>query len=345
MSSSLRGLVIIEKDINEDLISWSFPSISEKTDQALKARCGLKNESIQSNFLISKLDTQWQYMLNAPIVEEGSKLTGVCVCILSDAYNPIKFNDLCTLLLKEYLTTKTSIPALQAYLNVYSKGKASCGDNGAFDDASYDPRRALIAPVHELLLAYGIEAIVIWVAVLSKKRIFVYHDKASDVIAAVRSILLLGGWHRQNFSVLRPLCTTSDTEMQDIGALPHVVAGFTNPDVQSMTNNYDLFLDIPNKSFIIPDHAKKDFVMTKFHKQASESFLKSAEGKNDQAVIKAVAVKTKELIDQLTALKGEYPDGKYIKFADIQNWTKELPPNMVNDTFLYNVAAAEGMCK
>jgi hypothetical protein len=145
--------------------------------------------------------------------------------------------------------------------------------------------------------------------------------------------------------VLRPLCTTSQCELDDLKSAGIYVAGFTDKQAESFDQYFDLFLDIPARSFIIPEHAKQYFVMTKFHKQTADAFMKAAEGGNEQAIIKAVALKTKELTDQLTSLQSDGDDGHHLKLTDIQEWTKKLPPNMVNDAFLYAVASAEGLTK
>jgi hypothetical protein len=73
---------------------------------------------------------------------------------------------------------------------------------GNFVDAEHDNLRAMVSPVKKIFETFGIEAIIIWVAMVCKKRIFVYSDKPAEVLAVVRAIPLLGAWHRQVCSVV-----------------------------------------------------------------------------------------------------------------------------------------------
>jgi len=241
-----------------------------------------------------------------------------------------------------YQESNSPLPLLQAYLNVFTTGKVS-SKFGNFEEKEFDNRRALISPVKKLFETFGMEAIVIWVAMLCKKRVFVYSDKLVELQAMIRSFPLLGAWHRQNFDLLRPIVGTTEAELKDLAAAGVYVAGVTDPDIaHNKKELYDLFVNIPSKEFTIAEHAKDSFILTKFHKTTADGFLKACEGATDQAVIKEIALKTKDLIDNLTKnFMTEYPDGKYITLEALQK--QKLPPNA--DKFLFNVAQAEGMCK
>jgi hypothetical protein len=72
-------------------------------------------------------------------------------------------------------------------------------------DAEHDNLRAMVSPVKKIFETFGIEAVIIWVAVICKKRIFVYSDKPAEVLQIVRAIPLLGAWHRQVFHITTPI--------------------------------------------------------------------------------------------------------------------------------------------
>lgn len=83
--------------------------------------------------------------------------------------------------------------------------------------------------------------------------------------------------------------------------------------------------------------------MTIVHKDVCDTLITKSEDPNssDQDVIKALTLKTKDLISKIEKLKVEHEDGIYVDWKTIQN--TKLPTNM--DRFLYSVAGAEGMTK
>lgn len=80
-----------------------------------------------------------------------------------------------------------------------------------------------------------------------------------------------------------------------------------------------------------------DFQLGKFHKGVAAA-MAAAAGGEAQAAVKALAIKTRELISTLKSLGGE---GGQVALADIQ--ARRMNPSM--ETFLWNVATAEGFAK
>lgn len=210
----------------------------------------------------------------------------------------------------------------------------------SFDSTKFDQRRALIGPIKRVFELVGVECILIWVAVLLKKRIFVYCDNLKDLLSVVKTIPLIGGWHRQHWHILRPYVCMNETELGDLKSAGYYIAGFTDSACKSKTSMYDLFVDIPARSVSIAPHCQKDFVLTRFHKQTADFFMKVSSSDN-QDIIKSVALKTTDLLKNLSSLKTEHDDGTYITLEELSE--RKLPPN--TDRFLYNVALSEGMTK
>jgi len=340
---NLTGVALIEKDVNGDLLGWNFPLIDSDTLEIIKIRSGLNDKSSDmTKSRYSKFKDNWIYSLVAPIDSaKNPKVTSIGLCVLSEIFNPAKYQSLLEIFVKMYMEKNSPIPILEGYLSVFTRRKIE-SSSGNFIDADFDNRRAFIAPIKELFELFGVESIVIWVAILLKKRIFVYCDKLSDLLALVRAFPLLGGWHRQNFDMLRPFMGLTATEITDLQTTGVYVAGFTDSNCVNYKELYDLFIDISGQTCVIADHAKADFVLGKFHKDLAEGFLACAQNNNDQVLIKEVALKTKELISNLQNLKTKQDDGQtYITLEHLSS--QKLPPNM--DKFFYNVAIAEGMGK
>jgi len=337
-SQIYSAVSIIELDINGDLLAWSYPHITKNHDAVIRARSGIKTDSTQFRF--SKYKNEWQYFQSFPVSKQNSKVLKATVCIISQTYNPAKFAILLNMFGQLYLEECTPLPVLQVYLSIFISGKAET-KQGTFTAIEWDDRRAFISPVKKIFELFGIETILIWVAMITRKRVFVYADRVDDLQALIRSFPLIGSWHRQNWDILRPFVNLNDLELLDLKDSGVYVAGFTDSSCVNYKEMYDLFVDVTSKSCTVNDSARADFALAKFHKELITGFLKSSAEDTDQNMIKAMAVKTKELLANLETFKVDHSDGKYVTLEDLQRL--KLPANM--DRFLFNVASAEGMGK
>lgn len=162
-----------------------------------------------------------------------------------------------------------------AYLSVFTTGKIPM-----FNDADFDNRRAAIAPVKshkqqtdnwtmphctsigyssitlylyvlecccwcwtDLLNLFGMESILVWVAILLKKRIMIYSPDLTTLLLIVRCCPCLGSWHRQNFDLLRPYNTLSPLEISELQSAGVYVCGVTQPQAVNRTELYDIWAD------------------------------------------------------------------------------------------------------
>lgn len=384
MTSTLKGVQLIEKDTNNDILSWCFPAAdadtqkvphgilwkpcaahlsnstpllacselhtrkhetpymnsSTITEKVLESRCGLSDAKIGPLYRYSRYQNNWQYMMTQIVDTEGgaSKVVAACICILASDFHPSKYQSLLKIFCALYAEEKGPMGIMKGYLSTFTKGGMSC-KHGSFQVSEHDPRKALVSPIKPIFEMFGMETIVIWVAMLIKKRVFIYCDSLTELLNIIRSFPIIGTWHRQNWNLLRPYSTVSELELKDLSQLGVYVAGFTDPSCASHTDLYDLYIDLTARTYSISDQA--DFIMTKFHKQSAETFLALAANESEQGLIKGIAMKTKELIGNIEGLKTDHEDGTYITFEELSR--RKMPPNMAK--FLFNVALAESMCK
>jgi len=346
-SQSLQGVGVIEKDVNGDLISWYFPALDKDLETVIKSRCGLNptgkdNEDVSFHF--SKFRSHWIYVQLTPIDStKNNKVVSAAIFVVSQIFNPAKYEALLKLFTAGYLDKSSPMPIMQYYLSVFTAGKVAT-PYGNFADADFDNRRAFISPLRKIFDIFGMDAIVIWVAMLCRKRVFVYGENLSDLLPIIRAFPLLGSWHRQNFDLLRPFMTLSELELKDLSSCGVYVAGFTDPECANKKDYYDLFVSLSTRSFTINEHSKDSFILTKFHKQTAETFVKLSETHTDQQFIREVAIKTKELLDNLQSLKTPSESDPNVGYITLEALSQQkLPRDM--DKFLFNVALAEGMCK
>lgn len=136
-----------------------------------------------------------------------------------------------------------------------------------------------------MIQEFGVEAALLWNALLQKKRVVVVCGSSlSALLATVRALPQLM-WARQvgtaaqthpchglslsasltrlclvagyqNWSILRPFVTMSEPELAELRAAGVYVAGFMDPAIAERTDLYDLLVDLDNNAITVPTHAK-----------------------------------------------------------------------------------------
>jgi hypothetical protein len=299
-------------------------------------------------YFFSKFASLWEYYQVTTVNSERLKrIKVVCIVILAQTFNPAKFSSLLDYLTKAYLDGGSVLPVMQSYLSSFTDGKVereSPEGPSSFDSKAFDDKRALISEVNPIMNMFASEAVLIWVAILLKKRIFVYGNDIQHLLSFVRSFPLIGGWHRQNWGILRPFVSASDAtlELKDLEAAGVYVAGFTDAKCVSLETYYDLFCDLTTATITVPEHAQGSFQLGRFHQQTINGFLKIAAAGQDQATIKFIASKTKEMLDTLRTLVVEDEDGSPVITLEHLS-SQGLPVGM--DKFLFHVAKAEGLAQ
>jgi len=185
----------------------------------------------------------------------------------------------------------------------------------------------------DVIARFGADSVVIWSAMIMKKRVAVFGDNIVRVLQTVRTLPVMV-WHRQSWEQMRPFVTLSKAELEDLKNAGVFVAGFTS-DPMSQGALFDVLVNLNDNSVNVMDHAKDDFISTSFHKEMA-SFLVNTVNQDlgDQGVIKELVSRTKTLLSKLQSLG---TDGK-VTLQALKD--ANLPPHM--DRFFYQIALAEG---
>eukprot|EP00002_Diphylleia_rotans_P009115 TRINITY_DN1912_c0_g1_i1.p1 TRINITY_DN1912_c0_g1~~TRINITY_DN1912_c0_g1_i1.p1 ORF type:complete len:346 (-),score=85.37 TRINITY_DN1912_c0_g1_i1:135-1172(-) len=334
----LQSIALIEKDTNSDVIvSWSFPSSTATLDVVLKDRSFLTREVVELQTSFSRFGQHWHHF-HVETVQSNEKLprvTAFAVVLLSKSYDPEKYFALAKMLAAVYQNTGDTKKLLELYLKAYTTGVADGGALGKFAFADHDPRKALFGgSIKALVSVLNVESILLWVGMMLKKRIVVFADRLDQLLPLVRAFPLLV-WHRQNWDLLRPYVSINELQLQDLQTAGAYVAGFTDSRIKNYTDFYDVYVDIPAQSVTVAEHAKTDFVLGSFHKDLAATLISAASDQTDQAIVKILAQKTRELLTNLQALGG----GESITKEVLQQ--KKLGAAM--ERFLFNVASQESL--
>jgi hypothetical protein len=167
------------------------------------------------------------------------------VTLLSKSFNPEKYAALLQILVDQYAATGEPTSILQAYLSVYTTGSFS-GPKDSWNSSMYPDNRALISgcSIKETVSMFGMEIVLLWNALVLKKRVVMYCDSMEELQQLAR-VLPQFVWHRQDWDVLRPFVTAKKAEVQELISAGVYIAGFTDSSVRSNEQLYDVFVDLP----------------------------------------------------------------------------------------------------
>jgi hypothetical protein len=211
-----------------------------------------------------------------------------------------------------------------------------------FDPSKFTVTQAYLAtPVREIIRLFDEDILIIWNALIMKKRVIVQCDKMTPLLRVIRALPLLV-WHRQDFSFLRPYTTTAtELEIQDLVDASVYVAGFTDAAIKRQVNLYDVYVNLNDRTVTIADHAQDAFVMSAFHKDLAQFLTKSAEDETitDKTIIKQLTEKATDLLERLEQLKTSEEEGGVVTFENLSQ--RKMPAGMAQ--FLFAVASAEGL--
>ncbi|GFY51952.1 DENN domain-containing protein 10 [Trichonephila inaurata madagascariensis] len=348
--SDLVSAGIIEKDINNDVLwTWSYPSISTEYKTLIINKCGLGNGLGLSHghhlvsFCYYHHQQSWFYLHLTDVFDHPTllKVKQFVLVLQTRDFNPEKYESLSRILSKTYSKTGNPASMLQLYLSVLVRGSCSTEDNGTFMIKQFDKIATFsCVPAKDVVKIFGLETILIYTALLLKKRIVVYHHRLDSLLWFVRALPAFM-WHRQDWSIIYPYMQLTNVEISELLSLQTYIAGFRDAAVEGRTELYDVFVNLPAIEITVAAHAKEMFAMTKTHKEIAVFMTRQAENMdlNDTLFIKEVANKTNELLRSLRNLAVRNESGiEVIKLSELKE--NKFAPALEN--FLWNLAAAEG---
>ncbi|XP_072177389.1 DENN domain-containing protein 10-like [Diadema setosum] len=341
---SLSAAGLIEKDRNGDVLwTWSYPAVSSAQRKLLTRKCCLSQENgIVVPFVYGQFRREWFYIATVP-VENGTVLKKVkhfSLILLAKDFNPEKYQTLGKILCRIYASTGNAAVILQSYLAVVTKGMCPSEDNGTFVVQDFEAKKAYAAgSVKDVINMFGLQAILIYTALVLKKKVVVFHSRVEEVIKFTRALPSFV-WHRQNWSIVHPFVHLEEEELEDLRSGPAYVAGFVDAAVESKTDLYDVFVNLSTEEITVGTHAKETFAMSRLHKDIAQLMVKCAadDDLSNQQVIKEISKKTTELLNNLKSLAGDEDDPK-ITLEMLQE--RKMPP--ATERFLFGVATAEGL--
>lgn len=257
----------------------------------------LGSDEIELPFFFSKFGHKWQHFRTEIVEGNTSKhlprTVAFTVVITSKSYDPERYAAITKVLADAYKGPGGVGNLLTGFLSIFRTGNWEAGSYGKFILADYDVRKAYFASsIKDVIVMFGLEVILLWVAMLLRKKVVVYSDRLSTLLPVVRAAPLFV-WHRQNWGLLRPFVTMTDAELADMSGCGAVVAGFTDARIKSRSDLFDILIDIPSQSILVGENSKADFALGSYHKEIALLLTKTAEDAEttDQAIVKTITMK------------------------------------------------------
>ncbi|KAG8222582.1 hypothetical protein J437_LFUL010425 [Ladona fulva] len=344
---TLLSFCIIERDSNGDVLwTWIYPSITTEQRSLVTRKCGLEGDQNRLQpFLYGRFRSAWYYINSTEVFESDSlpRVKQFALSLWAKDFNPEKYETLCRILSKTYCKTGNPIAMLQLYLSVLTRGSCMTKENGTFFVKEFDQQKNLVnTNVKELIKTFGLETILIYTALLLKKRIIVYHHSIEVLLKSLRTFPALM-WHRKTWDMLFPWVDIHPDELMDLRGRQYYVGGCRDASICSRKDLYDILINLPAKEINIAPRAKESMIMTKTHKEIALFMMQLAENTtiSEQQVVHEIAKKTGDLLAHLRSLATvNTSDGKPMVCIETLR-ERALPPALEN--FLFNLAIAENM--
>lgn len=330
------SIALVENDINgDDLCVWCFPQVTALLQSIILKRSS--SEGHQNPFIYLKVKNEWIYILKTPTRKEISPdLVSCSIAIISRVFNPEKFHYLSKIFIEQYVSTGDPTKILEGHLSIHINKKFT-NKIGTFDSLSYNDTDAFIKESYlkELSNMLGVEMVVLWNAVLLKKRILVVGDNIDILLNVVRSLPQLA-WHRKDWSILRPLVSSDQEHIDDLTHCGVFIAGTMDNTLAMKSDLYDVVLSLTERRVTVTNHAIGSMKMCSLHKEIAKIITEKAETSSYNDIIEAVYIKTNSILNNLKSISN---NGEKIT----ENAINERVSNPAAQQWLVRLATAEGL--
>eukprot|EP00731_Ephydatia_muelleri_P020971 Em0013g698a len=222
--------------------------MDDATRELLLRKCTLsQEEGKQLEFSVGHIGQKWYYLRNFQTggTEKLTKVVSFCIAVLTKDFSPEQYFHLAKIFGLSYLTSGSPVPIVAHYLSAYTKGNVSNPPEACepYVAQSYDVRKAYTAySLRDVVRQFGVETVLVYNALLLKKRVAVYAPALDSVLQLCQTLPLLV-WHRQNWNIVYPNVDLNDLELDDLATRSTYIAGFTDTAIEGRSELYDLFIN------------------------------------------------------------------------------------------------------
>ncbi|OQR72882.1 protein FAM45A-like [Tropilaelaps mercedesae] len=333
----LKAVAIIEKDSNNRMLwSWTFPSLEPFERFSIQEKVSFETDE----FLVVHLEANsWFYTLAQPAPSDPSGplhlVLSTAVVLKTDEFHPEKYLRLLTALSETYLSSGSPLDVLDVYLTAQTEQLIR--QNDTIVDLKTLPHPTENVPIKELVQCLQLDTILIYIALLLRLRVFVYHHSPTALRGALSAMASLMAHRDHPFVDTYPLLCNSERDMQLLRGRTSYLAGFTDASVAARQDLRDLWVSLPSAEVVITPSAKEALARCKTHKDIALFLSRCVDNErySDKDVIKEISAKTRSLLAAIGKIIHKDPTLTADKAIQIAN----LPPAM--EAFYKAVARVE----
>ena len=317
LSTELSFLLLeVDLILKEASTLYIYPAVTPSLQNICIHR--VLQEGRNTSFLYFKVKHDWIYVILKPKASSSVNVNNsssnlLCVCLIARPFNPEKFFALCNLLLFQYISYDDDpTKMLAAYLSIHMTGNFVDTRTGkldgplSFQTKQFSDEEAMkkVCVLKEIFHGIGADIIVLFNAVLLKKRILVFgqQENVTQLLEIVRTLPQLA-WHRQDWSILRPLVSQDCAEnMEDLKNCGVFIAGTLDESLTRVLDICDVVFDISNMTVSVHTHAKSGLKMCAIHRELSALLDKALQANPDitsHELLSLIVRKTNSITNQL----------------------------------------------
>lgn len=342
-------IALIEHDINDDsFLVWQYPSLpypgfNTNLEQiAIHQVNGPKGNIPTSLFMKYKLD--WMYLVHSNHMKHelhpiNTDINSITIVIITKTFQPEKYYKLAEVFIQQYLDYPGDpTKLLEVYLSIFTNGNFQHPKLGLYDlnKFSNDDAYLSVSCLKDLITSFGMEIVLLWNAILLKKRILVIDENYNSLMSTMRTLPQLC-FHRKDWNILRPLVTSDQVYIDDLKTNGIFIAGTLDMALLSSSDLYDVVVSMVDHRITISQNAQISLKLCPIHKEVSTILtdLASTSETSNIEIINALSSKTDSIINQLKNLTGGGELSEEIIITNIRNESAQQ--------WLYRLAVAEGL--
>lgn len=294
-------------------------------------------EGLNCPFFYFKYKADWVYVATTMGLCADPNLNGISLCLVSRSFNPEKNQHFLDVLAEQYISTGDPTRILEAYLSVYTTGTFT-NQKRSFKAADYNDEKALFmnSNLTDLINIFETDTVILWNAILLKKRILLYSDSVAKVLETIRTFPLLAS-HRKDWNVFRPIIRDEPEHIEDLNSAGVYIAGTVDSALMLRTDLFDVVVSVPDRRITVSEASTDDMRMGALHREVL-SIMMPSDGiqTSSEKMVDAISQKTKVVLDRLQGMV------KSTK-TDTEEAIMGLSKNEATNRWLCKLAAAEGM--
>ncbi len=282
-----------------------------------------------------KYKSDWIYIFKRPVTANVAKVKESSVCLVSKLFHPERFEALAGVLFEQYAPALDPTKVLEGFLSVFTTGLYKSYDGASFN--AVDPYLA-VSSIRDIFSNLGMETVILWNAVILKKRILVIADSADKIVNIIRTIPQFA-FHRKDWSILRPRVNNDQEHIDDLTSAGVYVAGSCDNALSSRSDLFDIIYSVSDHKVVVLPHASMSMKMCSVHREMGQILQEAFDaGKNSIDMLKEIAKKNSAMLNPLRSLAESCEDGRLTEEA-----VADKVPNEALRYFLVRFANAENL--